>query len=97
MKYVVQAEVDPIAGMEVDAQPEKMQEAIGKLQALKPIGLYFHTTRRGFTAVVDVPNEDALFEALHSVWVLTKSYPSVSPVVSAEEFPQLLQRVGILK
>lgn len=95
MKYIIQAEVDPIAGMEMEAQPERMQKAIGELQALNPIGMYFYTTRRGFAAVVDVPNEDALLEALHEAWTVTKSYPEVIPVIDAEEFPSLLKRVGL--
>ena len=30
---------------------------------------------------VDIPNEDALFEALHASWVFLRTYPEVSPVV----------------
>lgn len=95
MKYVIQAEVDPETGIDVEAQPEKIQEMIGKWQALNPIGFYFHLTRRAITIVVDVPNEDAIFEALHDLWLLAKDYPDVSPVASVEEFPELLKRIGI--
>ena len=95
MKYVVQIEVDPETGADMEAQPAKIQEAIGKWQALKPIGMYFSMTRRAITIVVDVPNEDAMFEALHATWVLASTYPDVWPVVGAEEFPALLQRAGI--
>ncbi len=96
MKYVVQVEIDPETGPEVEAQPEKLQEWIGKWQALNPIGMYFCLTRRAVTIILDVPNEDAMFEAMHSTWVLTKSYPDIWPVGDAAEFPALLKRVGVL-
>ena len=95
MKYVVQVEVGPVVGAEVEANPESIQEFVGKWQALNPIGMYFCLTRRAVTIIVDVPNEDAMFEALHTTWVVAKSYPTVSPVVGADEFGSILQRAGI--
>ena len=95
MKYIVQIEIDPETGIEVEGQPDKIQELIGKWQALNPIGMYFCTTRRAITIIVDVPNEDAMFEALHASRVLMKEYPEVSPVVDLNEFPRLLQRAGV--
>lgn len=95
MKYVLQVEVDPETGVEIEAQPEKIQEIMGKWQALNPIGMYFGLTRRVITIILDVPNEDAFFEALHDTWVLTKDYPDVWPVADADEFPQIMQRVGL--
>ena len=96
MKYIIQAEVDPETGVEVEANPEKIQEWIGKWQALNPIGMYFTLTRRSVTIIVDVPNEDAFFEALHATWVLTKDYPDVTPVATVDEFPTLLKRAGLV-
>ena len=95
MKYIIQAELDPEAGIDVEAQPDKIQEMIGKWQALNPIGMYFSLTRRAITIIVDVPNEDAIFEALHNMWVLTKDYPDVTPVAGVDEFPAILQRIGV--
>ncbi len=95
MKYIIQIEIDPDTGVDVEADPAKIQELVGKWQALNPIGMYFHTTRRAMTFIVDVPNEDALFEALHASWVFLRTYPEVSPVVDGQEFPKLLQRAGI--
>ena len=95
MKYIVQIEVDPETGVEVEGNPAKLQELMGKWQALNPIGMFFSLSRRAVTVIVDVPNEDAIFEALHATWVLTKDYPDVSPVVSGEEFLSLLKRAGI--
>ena len=95
MKYIIQAEIDPETGLDVEAQPEKIQEMVAGWQALNPIGMYFSLTRRAITIIVDVPNEDAIFEQLHNMWVLTKDYPDVSPVADADEFPALLQRLGI--
>ena len=95
MKYIIQAEIDPETGLDVEAQPEKLQEMIGQWQALNPIGMYFALTRRAITIIVDVPNEDALFGTLHGMWGLAKDYPDVWPVASVEEFPALMQRVGI--
>ena len=95
MKYIIQVEISPETGAEVEAQPEKIQEIIEKWQALKPIGMYFALTRRAITIVVDVPNEDAFFEALHNTWVITNDYPEVWPVADLEEFPALLQRTGV--
>ena len=46
VKYIVQVEIDPETGIDVEAQPDKIQEMIGKWQALKPIGFYFSLTRR---------------------------------------------------
>ena len=93
MKYIVHTEIDAETGAEVETQPEKLQEWIGSWQALKPIGMYFGLTRRAITIILDVPNEDAIFEALHSTWVLTKSYPEVWPVADASEFPALMKRL----
>ena len=61
----------------------------------RSIEMYFCLTRRAVTIIVDVPNEDAMFEALFRTWVATKSYPDVWPVVGAAEFPSLLQRAGV--
>ena len=96
MKYIIQAEIDAETGVEVEANPEKIQELIGKWQALNPIGMYFSTTRRAITIIVDVPNEDAFFEALHATWVLTKDYPDVTPVATVDEFPALMKRAGLV-
>ena len=93
MKYIVQVEIGPETGLEVEAQPEKLQEWIGKWQALNPIGMYFGITRRAATFILDVPNEDAMFEVIHSTWVLTKSYPDVWPVGDASEFGAMMQRM----
>ncbi len=95
MKYIIQVEVDPEAGTEAEEQPQQIQEVMGKWQALNPIGMYFSLTRRAVTIIVDVPNEDAFFEALHSTWVLSNSYPEVWPVVDAQEFPDMLRRAGV--
>jgi hypothetical protein len=95
VKYIVQVEIDPTTGLELEANPAQIQTIIGKWQALNPIGMYFSMTRRCVTIVVDVPNEDAMFEALHATWVATESYPEVWPVADAAEFPQILRRAGI--
>ena len=95
MKYLLQADVDPWAGAELEAQPTNIEEIMGKWQALNPIGMYFSLVRRRVTIVVDVPSEDTLLEALHATWVRTKSYPEVWPVVGGEEFPAMMQRLGI--
>ena len=63
MKYIIQTEIDGITGLEIERQPEKIQEVVEKWQALKPLGIYFSLTRRAITVIVDVPNEDAMFEA----------------------------------
>jgi hypothetical protein len=94
MKYIIQVEIDPETGAQVEANMDKMQEWVGKWQELNPIGIYFAATRRAMTIILDVPNEDALFEVLHTGWVLTNSYPEVWPVVGADEFPALAQRMG---
>jgi hypothetical protein len=96
VKYIVNLEIDPENGLEVEAKPEKIQELIGKWQALKPIGMYFALTRRAVTVILDVPNEDAMFEAIHRTWVLIKSYPDIWPVGDAAEYPALMKRVGLL-
>jgi hypothetical protein len=93
MKYVVQVEIDPETGTEVEERPDELRGLIGKWQALKPIAMYFSLTRRSITIIVDVPNEDAMFDALHATWVLANDYPDVSPVVDVGEFPAVLQRV----
>jgi hypothetical protein len=96
MKYMIQGDIDPVAGIELEAHPERVHAAVGQLQALDPIGLFFHATRRGFTAIVDVPSEEALLEPLHGIWAAISSYPTVTPVVDADDFARLLQRVGVL-
>ena len=93
MKYIVQVEIDPETGLEVEANPKKLQDWMEKWQALNPIGMYFALTRRAVTVIVDVPNEDTILEVLHSTWVLAKSYPDIWPVGDASEFPALMQRM----
>ena len=96
MKYIVQAEISPEVGDEMEAHPERIQEWMQKWQALNPIGMYFGLTRRVTTIIVDVSDEDAMFEALHSTWVLTKSYPNIWPVGDATEFSSLPKRIGLV-
>ena len=95
MKYVVQVEIDPEAGEAIEGDPATMQNVLGAWHALNPIGMYFSLTRRAVTIIVDLPNEDAMFEALHATWVGTSSYPEVWPVATMDEFPSLLERVGL--
>lgn len=95
MKYIVQVELDPDVGAEFEEDPAGIQEWIGKWQALNPLGMYFSMTRRAVTIIVDVPNEDGMFEALHSTWLVTRSYPEVWPVAEASEFGALMQRLGM--
>ena len=72
-----------------------IEEWMARWQSLNPIGMYFATTRRAVTIIVDVPNEDPLLEALHHTWVLTNSYPEVWPVAGADEFQAIAKRVGL--
>ena len=95
MKYIVQVEIDPETGIEIEANPKTLQELLEKWQALNPIGMYAYMDRRALTVIVDVPNEDAMFEALLATWITTKSYPRISPVVSMEELPELMRRTGV--
>lgn len=95
MKYIVPVEIDAEAGIEAEAHPDKIQEVIRKWEALNPLGFYLPLTRRAFVVIVDVPDEDAMFEALHATWVFAQSYPQVTPVVTLAEFPGLLQRIGV--
>ena len=95
MKYIVQVEIDPVSGLELEAEAGKIQAWIATWQALNPIAMYFSLTRRAVTIIVDVPNEDAMFEAIHASWVLTEDYPEVWPVADVDEFPAILQRVGV--
>ena len=96
MKYIVHVEIDPETGLEMEEHPEKIQEWMGKWQDLNLIGMYFGLTRRAVTIIIDVPNEDTMFEVVHSTWALTKSYPDIWPVGDAAEFPELMKRIGLL-
>ncbi len=95
MKYIIQAEIDPETGTEIEEDMEQVQGLIEKWQALKPLGMYFGLTRRAMTVIVDVPNEDAFFEALHATWVVTNAYPEVTPVADVEQFGELVGRLGL--
>ena len=96
MKYIVQVEIGPDNNVEQEAGGgEKIQQWIGKWMALNPIGFYFSLTRRSATIIVDVPDEDSMFEALYETWNLAKSYPKVTPVLTVDEFPQMMQRLGL--
>ena len=35
-----------------------------------------------------------MFEALHFSWLITKAYPTVSPAVDGDQFPDLSQRAS---
>jgi hypothetical protein len=96
MKYIVQVELDPDIGAEFEENPEDIQAWMGEWQKLNPIGMYFSMTRRGVTIIVDAPNEDGMFEALHATWLVTRSYPEVWPVADASEFGALMQRLGMV-
>lgn len=94
MLYIIQIEVDPEIGNEIEANPQSLHEWIESWQSLDVKGMYFATTRRAVTIIVEAPNEDAFFEQLHASWVMTSSYPEVWPVATAEEFPALMQRLN---
>lgn len=94
MKYIVQIEIDPDIGAELEEDPELMESFMGTWQKLNPVGMYFSMTRRAATIIVDVPNEDGMFEALHSTWVITRSYPEVWPVAEMADFGSLMQRIS---
>jgi len=96
MRYIIQIDLDPETGTDLEAHPERIQEFMGKWQAHNPVGMYFSLTKRRVTIVLDAPNEDSFFEALHASWVVTKSYPEVWPVVNAEDFSAIMQRVGMV-
>ena len=95
MLYMVQAQIDPVTGTEVEGDPERMESVLGSWQALNPIGMYASMTRRELTVIVEAPNEDSLFEALHATWTAAKTYPTVTPVVTMDEFPGMMQRAGL--
>ncbi|MFQ5471563.1 MAG: DUF3303 family protein [Dehalococcoidia bacterium] len=95
MKYVILADLDPETGIEIEAQPEKIQELIGKWQAHNLLGFYFSITSRRLTIIIEADNEDEFFDALHATWVLTLDYPDVYPVVDVDDFPDLLARAGV--
>ena len=94
MQYVVRVDIPPHVEPE-NGDPQAMQDLIGKWQALNPSAFLFSITQRQVTIIVDVPNEDAMFEALHATWVLGKVYPTVTPVVDVSEFGSLRGRIGM--
>ena len=93
MLYIIRTEVDPMTGVEIEGNPKDIEDMVGMWQKLNPVGMYFSMTEREMTVIVDVPNEDAFFEALHKTWVVAKTYPKVSPVADGSQFQSLLQRV----
>jgi hypothetical protein len=95
MKYVVQTEIAPGIGTELEDNPKVLRGLVAKWQAHKPIGMYFSLTRRTITVILEADSEDRFFEALHATWRATNSYPDVYPVADATEFPGLLKRVGL--
>jgi hypothetical protein len=94
LHYMIQVEVDPNIGSELEGNPKDLHEWIGSWQSLDVKGMYFAITRRAVTIIVDAPNEDAFFEQLHASWVITGSYPEVWPVATADQFPAMMQRVS---
>ena len=60
MKYLIQGEIAAENPVETEFGRARIEEWIGKWQALSPIGMYFTLTRRAYTIVVDVPDEDSL-------------------------------------
>lgn len=95
MKYIVQCEIDPGPGKELEDNPQVIREIIAQWQSHKPIGMYFSLTRRAITVILEAESEDAFFEPLHATWRATNSYPDVSAVADVDRFPALLKRVGI--
>ena len=95
MKYMIQVDVGPKIGAELEQNPEKLQEFIGAWQAHNPDAMYFTLTRRRAVIILDAPNEDTFFEALHATWVLAQSYPEVYPFATLDEFGQIMQRLGM--
>lgn len=95
MKYIVQCEIEPGVGKELEDNPQVIQDIITKWQSHKPIGMYFSLTRRSITVILEADSEDAFFEPLHATWRATDSYPDVNAVADVNDFPKLLKRVGI--
>ena len=95
VKYMIRASVDPDIGAELEKDPVELQKVIGNWQAHNPEGMYFSLTKRELFIVLDAPNEDSFFEALHATWVATKSYPAVSPVATIDQFGEIMERLGM--
>ncbi|MGD8608984.1 MAG: hypothetical protein PVH21_16920 [Myxococcales bacterium] len=95
MKYIVQIEIEPTVGNELEDNPQRIRDMIAKWQAHNPIGFYFSLARRTVTVILEADNEDAFFPALHATWRITKSYPDVHPVGDVDEFPEMLKRAGV--
>ena len=95
MKYVVLADIDAEVGVDVEAQPEKIQQLIEKWQTHNLLGFYFSITSRNLTIIIEAENENEFFDALHATWLLTLDYPEVYPVVDVDGFPDLLRRAGV--
>ncbi len=95
MKYLIQIDLSPEVGAQLEQNPEEIQEFVGMWQAHNPDAMYFAMTRRRATIIVDAPNEDSFFEALHRTWVLTQSYPQVDPVATMDEFGKIMERLGM--
>ena len=74
MKYVVQMELPPEFAPEVEQTPQQMEEWIGKWQALNPIGMYFHLTRRAVTAL-------PVSSLLRSIAATVHDYYEVKPIL----------------
>ena len=87
--------MDPATGTEAERHPVRIQAVFEKWEALSPIGSYGSMTKRRGTIIVDVPNEDAFFEALHATWVAFNTYPEVWPVVEFSDMPAVMQRLGL--
>lgn len=41
MRYIVQIDLDPETGTDLEARPERIQEFMGKWQAHNPVGMVY--------------------------------------------------------
>lgn len=95
MKYIIQTEIAPSAGYELENNPRVIEDLMAKWQAHNPIGQYFSLTRRTITVIVESDDEGAFFEALRATWRAAKNYPDVYPVSDIAEFPGVLHRAAL--
>jgi quercetin dioxygenase-like cupin family protein len=83
MKYIVEAELQAGAAQNVD----ELRAMLARWQGLSPAGIYLGLNDQEVIVILDVPDKDALSEALQVTSALAKEYPRVRPVTDVLQLP----------
>ena len=93
MKYMVNFEISPEAGKQIEAQPGGPGPTVKRLMdRFKPEATYFAMSRRACWWVIDLDSAADVAELMIAVTDIAGSYPEITPVASGADFGGVIEK-----